>query len=481
VMECASAVINTVPLAILPGGTLNISAAMLGIPLIIEKAFELIYKGDNIVKSIDVAQITSGQNSKIYLQRASLGYEALAIASTSPEDRKRYGQKFSYISTFIREFLKRLLRNHHFKLTLDGKETLKLQGLECVIVNSGMIFPGVFGLDNMTGSSCDIEDGLLNIILFERDTIEKQTILRRLFDKKPVLLNLNRIPQQWLAKEIIIESTSSGYVQCDGEIISNAPVNIKILPKALCVITSVNKKQSKTIAKLEYISQLYQIQEGSFPTNFVNQQWQKNRYITSLAWGNRGWVVVMSEGVNFSQQTYISANKFPQSEIEEYWHKGYYITALAYGNAEWFIVMSKGVKFPNQSYITSGYLPKNLIEEGWKKKHKITDLAYGSGRWVVVMSEETDILEQTYRTSEDIFFPAYTVYNGFSKNQYITSLVHDETKLVLVRSLDTKLSKQIFVTRAYFPGDAIEKYWEHKYYITSLTCWKNRWTVILSK
>jgi diacylglycerol kinase family enzyme len=470
IMECASATVNKIPLGILPGGTLNIVAHALNIPLNLEVALALIYQGNNTVRYVDVGQISSQDNiiSKTFLVRASSGYEAASVAHTSHEARKREGQDIAFARTYIWELLKNRFSNPQFKLILDGK-TIKTYAKECIIANSGILKRepnNVIALDNWSESSCDMEDGLLNIILLDNQGLSIKVV------------------EQHIAKEITIKASPPQNVQCDGEFIGTTPLTVKVLPNALSIISpnSHTKNIHETTSfKLKYTYQEFRRQR-QFPLYFINQQQSNNNYITSLAYGNGKWVVFVSNNTDFCDQIYIYEREFPEYEIQKYWEKDFYITNLAYGNGRWVVVMSKQTIYSYQNYQTytiDTYARVDLIQEQLKIGLSITAVAYGNGQWVIVTSVGTGTTNQTYFIKD--YFPALSLRESLVKNQqYITSLASDGEKLLIIASQDTNFSKQVYVTRTYFPKEAIQEYFNQSYFITDIVYRYRSWTVVLS-
>jgi diacylglycerol kinase family enzyme len=492
IMECASATVNQIPLGILPGGTLNIVAHALNIPLNLDAALALIYQGNNTVRHIDVGQIST-QNiiSKTFLVRASSGYEAASVARISPEARKREGQDIAFARTYIWELLKNRFSNCQFKLTLDDGKTIKVRAKECIIANSGILKRepnNVIALDDWSESSCDIEDGLLNIILLNNQGLNIKVI------------------EQHLAREIIINASPPQDVQCDGEFIGKTPFTVRVLPNALSIIspayyTHLNKhlvnnqdlykaplfkggwgdQKSPDNYKLQYTYQKF-TRKRQFPKDFIYQERSNNNYVTSLAYGNGKWTVVVSNNTGFCNQIYISESEFPQNQIQKYWEEDYYITSLAYGNGKWIVVMSKQAIYSYQNYqtyIIDTYPRQNLIKEQLERGLSITAAAYGNGQWVIVISVGTGIANQTYFIKEN--FPVLSLRESLLKNQqYITCLASDAEKLLIVASQDTNFSKQVYVTRTYFPNEAIQQYLKQSYFITDIVYRYGSWTVVLS-
>jgi len=95
----------------------------------------------------------------------------------------------------------------------------------------------------------------------------------------------------------------------------------------------------------------------------------------------------MSKGTESEKQVYFTEATFPEGRIRTYWNSDYYITSVAYGNAMWAVIMSTGERFSNQYYYKKDSFPEGGIKEDWDNDFFITDLAYEDSLWVVVMSK----------------------------------------------------------------------------------------------
>lgn len=83
-------------------------------------------------------------------------------------------------------------------------------------------------------------------------------------------------------------------------------------------------------------------------------------------------------------QTLIINAKFPSAHIEEKWNDGYNITTMAFGDGRWVIVMSTGSGLGQQSFTTKSFLPEKFIKEQQKKGSHISVSC--STRWHQVNS-----------------------------------------------------------------------------------------------
>jgi hypothetical protein len=78
-----------------------------------------------------------------------------------------------------------------------------------------------------------------------------------------------------------------------------------------------------------------------FPEDKIRNYWDTGYDITSAAFSDSAWVIVMSTGSQLSNQYYYRKDIFPEEGIAEDWDNGFSITNVDFGNALWFVVMSK--------------------------------------------------------------------------------------------------------------------------------------------
>ncbi|KAI8527736.1 hypothetical protein RHMOL_Rhmol12G0097500 [Rhododendron molle] len=75
---------------------------------------------------------------------------------------------------------------------------------------------------------------------------------------------------------------------------------------------------------------------------WIMEQWEKNYYINSIAGANDGSsLVVMSKGIQYSQQSYKVSDSFPFKWINKKWRDGFHVTSMATAGTRWAVVMSR--------------------------------------------------------------------------------------------------------------------------------------------
>ena len=235
VMEVASGLIGSdVPLAILPGGTGNVVSVELGIPTDLSAACRLAVGQNSKLTTIDCGQL----NDRLFLLRLSIGLEAQMVETTTREAKDRYGI-FAYLFSAVQNL--RQPEIIKFKMNLDGEEIIA-EGVTCLVANSGSL--GLTGARLMP--TVQINDGLLDVIILQQANLSALVeVLGTVFGLRTAptpAVSTETLDSQlrqslhcWQAKEITIESTPSGLIQADGDLIGEGKVHCKVLPNALRV------------------------------------------------------------------------------------------------------------------------------------------------------------------------------------------------------------------------------------------------------
>ena len=222
VMECASGLVGSqTPLAILPGGTANVMARELGLPLDLVEAATLAINPQSRIRWVDMGQV----GEQTFLLRAGIGFEAEMVEGADREQKDRLGMLaygLSALQTLADPPLAR------YRLSLDGEEE-EYDGLACVVANSG----NMGAADIVLSKRTDISDGLLDVfVVTKADLPSLVSLVASVFSGRPDPPAL----KHWQVREVRIESEPIQTVQLDGELIGQTPVTMKILPEAVQVI-----------------------------------------------------------------------------------------------------------------------------------------------------------------------------------------------------------------------------------------------------
>ena len=216
---------------------------------------------------------------------------------------------------------------------------------------------------------------------------------------------------------------------------------------------------------------------ADYPSDYISGKWEEGYFITSLAYGNGMWAVVMSEGTGYTNQGWQTSSDFPSDYISGKWNEGWQITSLVYGD-RWAVVMSEGIDYA-ESWHTRTEFPSDVISQKWSEGYYITSLAYGDGTWAVVMSGGTGYTNQAWQTNAD--FPSDFIDQKGDEGYRITILTYGDGMWAVVMSEGTTYTYQWWATHTDFPSDFIDEKWNEGYSITSLTYGNGMWAVVMSQ
>jgi YegS/Rv2252/BmrU family lipid kinase len=232
-MEAISGLIGSeIPLVILPGGSANVVATELGIPIDLKEACMLLGHGPFDTKTIDVGHF----DKRYFITAISIGFGADLVKGADRETKNKIGILAYFLSAAAA--LKKT-RKAVYHLKIDGQE-YKLRGLTCIIANTGNLGFTKISLDK----HIDFSDGFLDVVILRKANLGllKHIVVTLLKRERPHNLEL---VQHWQGKDISVSSTPKQTVQCDGEILEEMPLHIKIIPGAITVL--VPKEKSKVI------------------------------------------------------------------------------------------------------------------------------------------------------------------------------------------------------------------------------------------
>lgn len=232
VMEVACGLLGSdVPMLILAGGTGNLVAAELRLPGQVEKACELVCGEENHSRKIDVGMI----EERPFLLRIGCGIEVGAVHEATRELKNQFG-KWAYVYAGIKMLQE--TPETDYELVIDGKEKIVTRGVACVVANAGTVGVGRLTL----APSVDVNDGKLDVFFLKKANVEgivqiagKMMGLDKLRDEEPAL-DASHAMTHWRAETVEIRTDPSLEIQVDGDIVTETPASIRVLPAALRVV-----------------------------------------------------------------------------------------------------------------------------------------------------------------------------------------------------------------------------------------------------
>jgi len=222
VMEVLSALAHQgPPVGVLAGGTANVVARTLRIPLNPARAVPLLLNGDEA--TMDLGRLGDGRRFAIGV---GVGLDATMISEAPDRLKKRFGFMAYVIGGY-----KAVLRNQKFKLRLTVDGVLFERTASAVLVaNFGAVLNDLVAF----GEGIVHDDGLLNACVFSPDNLWDALrillkMLRKDFSPDPCLF-------YQAGREFRVETIPSMPAQADGELLPGTPVSVSVDPLAGCLL-----------------------------------------------------------------------------------------------------------------------------------------------------------------------------------------------------------------------------------------------------
>jgi diacylglycerol kinase (ATP) len=213
-----------VPMAIVPAGTGNDAAAMLGMPLTdTAESIRLVLGGLSSPKKIDAIKVSHGGKVTWALGSASAGFDALAAARANaiswPKGPMRY-----YVAMLL-ELAK--FKPIKYQSVIDGNPR-DFEAMLCVVSNTG-----IYGGGMLVVPGASVTDAKLDVLLVKKmSRLKFVTIFPRVYKGTHIT---DKDVEIFKASKISI--TASGMpIYSDGEYVGQAPFEADVVPGALLVI-----------------------------------------------------------------------------------------------------------------------------------------------------------------------------------------------------------------------------------------------------
>lgn len=222
VMEVAGALAGTTtPVGVLAGGTGNLLARALGIPLSIRRAVPALVEGEELL--IDLGRLESGRRFAI---AAGVGIDASMVAETPSWLKRRLGV-VAYTIMGARAAVRAVVRRDffHTRVVIDGM-VHERTAAAVMVANFG----AVLGRRITLGPGIRTDDGILDVCVFSprslRDAVRVMSrLLRRDFASDPCMLYAR-------GRELLVETSPPKPWQADGEMMGTTPFRVWVEPLA---------------------------------------------------------------------------------------------------------------------------------------------------------------------------------------------------------------------------------------------------------
>lgn len=223
VMEVAGAVSGSeTRVGVLAGGTGNLLARALGIPLSIGRAIPALLEGGEL--RIDLGRFDSGRRFAI---AAGVGIDAMMVAETPSWMKRRLGV-LAYAIIGTRAALRAVLKREFFRarVTIDGA-LHEREAAAVMIANFG----AVLGNRITLGPDIRTDDGVLDACVFSpRSMRDAMRIMSRLLRG-----NFGTDPSMFYGRgsDVRVETTPPLPWQADGELMGTTPFHVVVEPLAV--------------------------------------------------------------------------------------------------------------------------------------------------------------------------------------------------------------------------------------------------------
>jgi YegS/Rv2252/BmrU family lipid kinase len=205
-------------MGVIPGGRGNDLARVLGIPLEVEAAVDLLASGEP--REIDVAEA----NGRRFLSIASCGFDS--EANRLANDAQLVPGRLVYVYAALRALA--AWRPANFDLVLDGAPR-RVSGYTAAIANGG-----AYGGGMLLAPGAELDDGLLDVV-----TVADVGKLRFLANLPKVFKGRhtdNDEVEIHRAAEVTVEADRPFAVYGDGDHLTDLPATFRVLQRALRVI-----------------------------------------------------------------------------------------------------------------------------------------------------------------------------------------------------------------------------------------------------
>ncbi|UOE52498.1 diacylglycerol kinase family lipid kinase [Mucilaginibacter sp. SMC90] len=214
------------PIAIIPGGTANVMAKDLGVPLDTLAALELIKSGKHQVKAIDMGLV----NGEPFLLRVNLGIMADMVTTADRGLKNKLGQ-VAYGVTALQTAI--AAEQVDYELKIDSQQ-ISASGVALTVTNSGNI--GIGDLDLLPGIS--VTDGWLDVILMkDNDWLNMLKIAG-----STLLQNDSETLVHWRCKKVSITAAKKQSYICDDAARSAKKLKIEVVPGSVHLLVPQKKK-----------------------------------------------------------------------------------------------------------------------------------------------------------------------------------------------------------------------------------------------
>lgn len=211
---------TTLPLVVLPGGTGNVVAQELGLPLDYEEAARALFLGPTELRKLDLVECTglAGQaGGHTSILRVGLGGDARLMETADREAKDSFGWA-AYLGAAAQQLAGNV--RARYRIRLDERE-LELEALALVVLNIGRLGRGGARLS----SAIDPSDGRLDVLALPSGSLGAAVaVTRQIFDSDAAVPELTaenierNLPLlHGTGTRLVVVSRSEVELQIDGD------------------------------------------------------------------------------------------------------------------------------------------------------------------------------------------------------------------------------------------------------------------------
>jgi diacylglycerol kinase (ATP) len=215
---------KNIPMALIPAGTGNDAAAMLGMPLTdTAQSVRLVLEGLVSPKRIDAIKVSHGGKVTWALGSASAGFDALAAARANaiswPKGPMRY-----YVAMLL-ELAK--FKPIKYQSVVDGNPR-DFEAMLCVVSNTG-----IYGGGMLVVPGASVTDAKLDVLLVKKmSRLKFVTIFPKVYKGTHIT---DKDVEIFKALKISIKASGMP-IYSDGEYVGQAPFEAEVVPGALLIV-----------------------------------------------------------------------------------------------------------------------------------------------------------------------------------------------------------------------------------------------------
>lgn len=217
---------SSLPIAIIPGGTANVMAKELGIPMDSVEALALLADNMHKIIAIDMGLV----NDMPFLLRVNLGIMADMVTHADRGMKESVGQ-LAYGITAVKTMAQ--AESVEYTLEIDG-QNIVTSGVALTVTNSGNMGIGDFAMQ----PGISITDGLLDVILMKENSLT--SVLK--IAGSTLLQQETEALQHWKAKKVVIGMAKKQSFICDDTEHTAQKLSLEVVPGSILMLVPAQIK-----------------------------------------------------------------------------------------------------------------------------------------------------------------------------------------------------------------------------------------------